>query len=158
MLDTLIDRFEELDVNGNGHLDIGVDVPSKEQVAEMQAEVAGTATTLIQRWRERQEHDEAVKAHAAEREAIKKARTGAGSRSSRPTSGSTTPRGSSKTKRTGPRKMPSQGDSTGYFDEYRGRAASTDSVRDVIQKSKAEARENEKRRPSSLDRIPEVNL
>jgi len=39
MLDLLIDRFEELDENANGWLDIGIDVPSAAQVKHMQEEL-----------------------------------------------------------------------------------------------------------------------
>ena len=38
VLDLLIDRFRELDVNKNGFLEIGVDVPSAAQVEEMRLE------------------------------------------------------------------------------------------------------------------------
>ena len=35
MLDRLIDRFRALDIHGDGYLDVGIDVPSKEQVRRM---------------------------------------------------------------------------------------------------------------------------
>ena len=50
MMDVLLDRFEELDDDGHGHLDIGVEVPSAAQVKVLQHRVAGTATTLMEAW------------------------------------------------------------------------------------------------------------
>jgi hypothetical protein len=38
MLDQLIDRFEELDVEGEGCLDIGFDIPSADQVVATEEE------------------------------------------------------------------------------------------------------------------------
>ena len=56
VLDMLIDRFEEIDDNGNGWLDIGIDVPSAEQVAEMKEEpaVKKGKKTMIEAWEEKQ--------------------------------------------------------------------------------------------------------
>ena len=52
----LIDRFEELDYNGGGWLDIGIDVPSAEQVAEMKEDplVKKGKKNLIEAWEEKQ--------------------------------------------------------------------------------------------------------
>jgi len=56
VLDMLIDRFEEIDDNGNGWLDIGIDVPSAEQVAEMNElpAVKKGKQTLVEAWEEKQ--------------------------------------------------------------------------------------------------------
>mmetsp|Transcript_45674 Transcript_45674/g.103120 ORF Transcript_45674/g.103120 Transcript_45674/m.103120 type:complete len:933 (-) Transcript_45674:151-2949(-) len=53
VLEDLVDRFLEIDVAGEGWLDVGFDVPSAEQVDEMKIEVAGTEKTLAQAWDER---------------------------------------------------------------------------------------------------------
>ena len=55
MLDTLIDRFEELDDNSNGWLDIGIEVPSAEQVAEMKEELSVKLglKTLVDAWEDK---------------------------------------------------------------------------------------------------------
>jgi len=66
MLDTLCDRFEELDLNANGWLDVGVDVPSAAQVREMQAAVKGTDKTLIEAWKEMQPGLRMAAQHKAE--------------------------------------------------------------------------------------------
>ena len=54
MLDRLLDRFAELDEEGEGALDIGTDVPSAEQVKEMQRVVDATGLTLPEYWRQMQ--------------------------------------------------------------------------------------------------------
>jgi len=56
MLKTLMERFEEIDIMEDGSLDVGVDVPSAQQVKEMQAELerGRRGLTLMQLWRERQ--------------------------------------------------------------------------------------------------------
>ena len=55
VLDMLINRFEEIDDNGNGWLDIGIDVPSAEQVAEMNElpAVKKGKQTLVEAWEEK---------------------------------------------------------------------------------------------------------
>ena len=52
ILSRLVDRFAELDVKHIGKLKIGVDVPSAEQVAEMQKVIEGTPNNLISAWKE----------------------------------------------------------------------------------------------------------
>ena len=52
LLDRLSQRFDALDVEANGLLQIGVEVPSAEQVGDMQKAVKGTGKTLIQAWAE----------------------------------------------------------------------------------------------------------
>ena len=53
ILDRLIERFALLDSHGDGHLEIGVDVPSADQVRDMQAEIEGTEYTIVQAWQRR---------------------------------------------------------------------------------------------------------
>jgi hypothetical protein len=62
MLDVLIDRFEEIDENANGWLDIGIDVPSAEQVRLMKEELKENATgkNIIKLWKEKQKTMESV--------------------------------------------------------------------------------------------------
>jgi len=50
VLERLIDRFFELDPDGSGSLSIGLEIPNKEQVAEMKTIIEGTGMTLQEAW------------------------------------------------------------------------------------------------------------
>jgi len=96
VLDMLIDRFEEIDDNGNGWLDIGIDVPSAEQVAEMKEEpaVKKGKKTMIEAWEEKQKGFDLValrkKMDNSDEKALKSAKGGM-----KISSGPTNPRRSS---------------------------------------------------------------
>jgi hypothetical protein len=51
VLERLIDRYFELDEDDSGSLSLGVEVPNKEQVAEMKAMTEGTGMTLQEAWK-----------------------------------------------------------------------------------------------------------
>jgi len=50
LVDRLIDRFIELDTSGTRSLRIGVDIPDKEQVEDLQKLTRGTSMTLQEAW------------------------------------------------------------------------------------------------------------
>jgi hypothetical protein len=56
MMDVLIDRYHDLDVDGEGALDVGIDIPSAEQVKTMQELKDNTETprTLTELWKDMQ--------------------------------------------------------------------------------------------------------
>lgn len=51
LLERLIDRFFELDTEKSGSLVLGVEVPNKDQVAEMKTMTEGTGMTLQEAWK-----------------------------------------------------------------------------------------------------------
>ena len=63
VLDRLVIRFSELDLESKGFLRIGVHVPSATQVSEMQEAVKGTSKTLSAAWKEMKE--DLIKKHVA---------------------------------------------------------------------------------------------
>lgn len=71
MLDMLIDRFEEVDENANGWLEVGIDVPGPVQVEAMQKVQARTGKSLVELWAEMQPELAEV---LAQREASKAAK------------------------------------------------------------------------------------